>query len=196
VITDYTSLKAAIADFSHRSDLTNYLDDFIQLAEERISSVLKVSEMEASETGTLSSITLALPADFADLRSLTITDTYKHCPLYLGADGISSKYDPTSGMPNYYAIIGSNIQFNRPPNAYTYKLDYWQNPPAITNTNTTSTVLTNYTGVYLYGCLVEVAWYTKNDADIQRYTTKFNELVDISNKRGRAQGGPMRIVNG
>jgi hypothetical protein len=196
VITDYISLKAAIADFSHRADLTNYLDDFIQLAEERIASVLKVREMESTATGTLSSITLALPADFASMRLLTITDTCKHCPLYLGADGINSKYEPTSGMPNYYGIVGSNIQFERPPNAYTYTLDYWQKPPAITGTNTTSSILTIYTGVYLYGCLVEVAWYTKNDADIQRYTTKFNELVDIANKRGRAQGGPMRIVNG
>jgi len=196
-INDYSSLKQALADWSHRSDLSSYMDDFIKLAEDRLGTDLKVRELETSATGTLSSISLALPSDFGVLRRFTIVDTGKQSPEMIGADGLRTKYDPASGMPKYYAIIGSNIEFNRnPDSAYTYVLDYWKKPPAITSTNTTSDVLTNHPGVYIFACLTELAFFTKNDADAARYQGKYAQYLNMANQNARQQGGPMRVVNG
>ena len=195
-ITDYASLKTAISDFSHRADLTSYLDDFIKLAEERLASTLRVRELETQATGTFSAITEALPADFAALRRLTIVSSFRHSPVNIGADGLRTKYKEGTGLPSYYSIVGSSLEFDINPSGYTYELDYYKKPVAITSTNTTSDLLTNYPGIYLYSCLVEVAWYTKNDQDIQRYTAKLAELVDSANKRSRPDGGPLQIVTG
>ena len=197
MITDYASLKAAIADFTHRADLTSYLDDFIKLAEERLASDLRIRELETSESGTLSGITLALPSDFAQFRRLTIKTTTHFTPEMIGADGLKTKYQTAAGLPMFFALVGSNIEFNRSVDAaYDYTLDYWKKPVAITSSNTTSSVLTAYPGIYLYACLVEAAWFTKNDQDITRYSAKYSELVNFANLRGRPQAGPMRVVNG
>lgn len=192
-ITDYASLRTAIADFSHRDDLTAYLDTFIALAEERLAKDLRVPEIEASATGTLSGITLALPSDFSVLRRLTIETTTKYQPINVGADGLRRKYDSANGVPGYFSIVGSNIEFNRTPDSgYAYTLDYYKRPTAITSTNTTSTLLTNRPAVYLYACLLETAWFTKSDGDISRYQNKYLELLGLANRT--RQGGPMQIV--
>ena len=196
-IIDYATLKTAIADWSHRSDLTSYLDDFIRLAEQRMSGELHVRELEATASGSLSGITLALPADFAQMRRFTITTTTKYSPEMIGADGLRSKYQSASGVPDYYALVGGNIEFDRAPDAtYAYALDYYKKPTAITSANTTSTLLTAYPGIYLFACLVEVAWFTKSDADIGKYTQKYQEQVSLANRVGKPSGGPMRVVNG
>ena len=133
-ITDYASLKTAIADWSHRADLTSYMDDFIRLAEQRMSGELRVRELEATATGNLSGVTLALPSDFAELRRFSITTTGKYSPEMIGADGLRSKYQTASGLPDYYALVGGNIEFERTPDsAYAYALDYYKKPVAITS---------------------------------------------------------------
>ena len=197
MITDYASLKAAIADFTHRADLASYLDDFIAMAEERLASDLRVRELESTATGTLSGLTLALPSDFAAFRRFTIQTTAQYTPEFIGPDGIKAKYQAAAGLPAFAAIVGANIEFNRSVDAaYAYTLDYWMKPVAITSGNTTSTVLTNYRGLYLYACLLETAFFAKNDADVARYSAKYRELVDFANSRGKASGGPLRIVRG
>lgn len=194
-LANYTDLKTAIASWSHRSDLTSNLDDFIALAEERMAGDLRVRELEDSATGTLSGVTLALPADFAQLRRLTINTTTPYTPEMIAPDGIILKHDST-GLPGYYALVGSNIEFNRiPDSAYSYTLDYWKKVPALTSVATTNDVLTNYPSVYLFACLIESAWFTKNDADMQRYMAKYRDAVALANGRSRLVGGPMRIVS-
>lgn len=192
-VTDYSSLRTAIADWTHRADLTAYLDTFISLAEERLAQDLRVRELEASASGTLSGITLALPADYARLRRLTIQTTTKFQPVNIGADGLRTKYDSANGVPAFFAIIGSNIEFNRTPDSgYAYVLDYYKRPTAITSSNTTSTLLTAHPNLYLFACLLEAATYTKNDADMNRYGAKYQSMLALANRS--EQGGPMRVV--
>lgn len=195
-ITDYSGLVQAVKDFAHRSDLTNYMDTFIGLAEDRMAHDMRVRELEATTTGTLSGITLNLPADYRAMRRFTIDTTTKYSPEIIGADGLRSKYTVGNGIPNYAAIVGSNIEFNRTPDsAYTYTLDYYTNPEALTSTNTTTDMLTRYPGIYLYSTLMEVAIFTKNDQDFARYGAKYRELVNFANHSAK-QSGPMRIVRG
>jgi len=197
MITDYASLKASIASWTHRDDLGDVMDEFIAGAESRMASELRVRELETTASGTLSGITLALPADFAALRRLTIASTTKYSPEYIGVDGMRSKYIQGNSMPSFYTLIGGNIEFNcTPDSAYAYVLDYWKKPTAITSTNTTSTLLTAYPLLYLYACLMQSAFYTKNDKDLARYTGLYKDSLNLANGVAKAQGGPMRIITG
>lgn len=197
MITDYSSLKTAITDWSHRSDLSSYMDDFIKSAEQRIATDLRVRELETSTSGTLSGITLALPSDFASLRRLTIATQVKYEPESVGANGLRRFYDSSNGLPTYYAIVGSNIEFNRTPDSeYAYELDYYKKPTALTASNTTNDIITTYPNIYLYACLIEAGYFAKNDSDIQRYTDKYRQILEFTNRVGREQGGPMRVMAG
>ena len=54
-ITDYASLKTTIADYLHRSDLSDaIIANFIQLGEVRLNRNLRVLQQEATATLTLS----------------------------------------------------------------------------------------------------------------------------------------------
>ena len=197
MITNYTTLKSSIESWSHRSDLTSVLDDFIALAEQRLDTDLQVRELEASATGNLSGATLALPADFSKFRRLTINTTTKYSPEYIGAEGLRSRYSSSNGMPKYFAIVGTNIEFDRTPDStYSYTLDYWKEVPALTAVAPTNDILTEYPGVYLFACLREVAAYTKSDSDMQRYQLKYQQYLELANSRSYQTGGPMRVVNG
>jgi hypothetical protein len=197
MITNYTTLKSSIESWSHRSDLTSVLDDFIALAEQRLDTDLQVRELEATATGNLSGATLALPADFSKFRRFTINTTTKYSPENIGADGLRSRYSSSNGLPKYFAIVGTNIEFDRTPDStYSYTLDYWKEVPALTAIAPTNDILTEYPGVYLFACLMEAAAYTKSDSDMQRYEVKYQQYLGLANSRSYQIGGPMRVVNG
>lgn len=197
MITNYTTLKSSIETWSHRADLTSVLDDFIALAEQRLDTDLQVRELEATATGNLSGATLALPADFSKFRRFTINTTTKYSPENIGADGLRSRYSSSNGLPKYFAIVGTNIEFDRTPDStYSYTLDYWKEVPALTAIAPTNDILTEYPGVYLFACLMEAAAYTKSDSDMQRYQLKYQQYLELANSRSYQTGGPMRVVNG
>ena len=50
-LTNYTGLKASIADFINRDDLTSVIPDFISLAEAQINRDIRHWKMEARSSG-------------------------------------------------------------------------------------------------------------------------------------------------
>lgn len=52
MVNDYATLQAAIADELARSDLTNVIPTFIQLAEADFNRQLRTRQMQALVTGT------------------------------------------------------------------------------------------------------------------------------------------------
>ena len=67
----YANLKTEIANYLNRSDLTSYLDTFIDLAESRLARDLRVREMEAVDTSitTVSGTqSYTLPTGYLEMR--------------------------------------------------------------------------------------------------------------------------------
>ncbi|BCV06200.1 MAG: hypothetical protein CM15mV128_010 [Caudoviricetes sp.] len=64
-LTNYTTLKASIANWLNRSDLTDEIaDDFIKLTEADFNSKLRIRKMITQVSITIDSETESLPADF------------------------------------------------------------------------------------------------------------------------------------
>ena len=59
-LTSYSGLKASIADWLNRSDLTNQIDDFIGLAEADFNAKLRIRQMEQIDAITIDSETETL----------------------------------------------------------------------------------------------------------------------------------------
>ena len=72
-LTSYTTLKASIANWLNRSDLTDEIaDDFIKLTEADFNSKLRIRKMITQVSITIDSETESLPADFLQVRDFYI----------------------------------------------------------------------------------------------------------------------------
>lgn len=196
-LNNYANLKAAIKDWSHRTDVDVYVDDFITLAEKEfyfnLDSPLRVREMEALDTSACSTSDrfLALPTDFLESRRLDLTiSSQRYTIQYETPDQVF--IESVSGAPERYTIT-SRIEFNRQPDqAYVTNLQYYQTLNALDSTNTTNAILTKYPNIYLYGSLWALFQWARNDEEEAKYYQKFIRAVDganVSSQRGRYGSG-------
>ncbi len=65
-LTTYTELKASIADWLNRTDLTTTIPDFISLAEAQIERTLRTRQMIVRANASFDSEYGAVPADFLE----------------------------------------------------------------------------------------------------------------------------------
>lgn len=165
-----------------RSDLTAQIPDYITLAEKKILKVGKIRplEVETALTGTPSSDEIALPSDFENpiaLWDTTDSPRAKLNQLYPEA----LPMDTSIGRPDFWAVDGTNIKFERPLDAaYTYALRYAQKF-ALTTGNPTNYVLTEYPDVYLYGALVEGFNDIFGDDRAAMWQQRFRSAIEVMN---------------
>lgn len=182
----YSGLKAAVANFSGRDDLTAIMDDFIDLVEEQIyfnsDAPLRVRQMEARTTltGTGGSRFLALPADYLANRVLLIENGNTPLEVRYSAPAALTLYD--SGAPQYFTIT-SQIEFDRElDSAYDFQFQYYLKPTALSSSNQTNDILTNYPSIYLFGCLSQVYDYGTEDQLAEQYYQKMIRAIKGANK--------------
>lgn len=173
-ITTYTELQTAVASWLHRD--VDQIVDFITLAEQEINARLdsRVGEVDASLTATPSSRYITLPTGY--IRPLQLWCTYydpRREVLYVTPQDLITS--TSESYPTQYTINGASIEFNYPPDvAYTYTLKYKKRYDiASTSTND---ILTNYTGIYLYGSLVNSCMLTREDE--LKFERRFENLLD------------------
>tara|TARA_R110000851_G_scaffold97428_4_gene211145 strand:+ start:1648 stop:2268 length:621 start_codon:yes stop_codon:yes gene_type:complete len=184
-ITTYTELKAAIADFLNRDDLSATVPTFISLAEADIQRRVRHWRMEKRSTAELDTQYSAIPADFVEVIRMYITsgDTK---PLELISQGElldrKRKNLNTSGSPSYYAITAGEIEvFPVPDGTYDLELYYIARIPALSDSNASNWLLERYQDAYLYGSLVHSAPYLKDDARAQMWAALYQSAVDAIN---------------
>ncbi len=181
-ISTYSELKTAIANYSHRSDLSGRDDEFIDSFEAKLNRRLKIRAMEASATGNMVSgtATLALPTDFMEVRSVTFnpTSTSLRKLEYITPEQAESFGFVSNGEPQYYTFVGGVFRFYpTPDSAYAYTLRYYKKITDLDGTDTTNYVLTNFPDVYLYGCLVEYCIWAADDQGAARWKVLLDEAM-------------------
>lgn len=167
-ITNYTSLKQTLLDYSKRQDVLDMLDLFIDLCEADIALALRVPEMDTSASGATSTTVryASLPTRMAEMRQVLIT--VDDVQLEMDASNINDmRICESAGVPTEY-IITSRFEFNRVSDqTYTLTYQFYQNPAPLDSTNSTHTVLTTYPMLYLSGCLRHLFHWAKNTEDAQ-----------------------------
>lgn len=184
-ITTYTELKAAIADFLNRDDLSATVPTFISLAEADIQRRVRHWRMEKRSTAELDTQYSAIPADFVEVIRMYITsgDTK---PLELISQGElldrKRKNLNTSGSPSYYAITAGEIEvFPVPDGTYDLELYYISRIPSLSDSNASNWLLEQYQDAYLYGSLIHSAPYLKDDARTQMWSALYQGAIDAIN---------------
>lgn len=169
-IVDYPSLQQAILDFSHRADLSAYVDYFIQLGETRIyRDILDqnmgagIRLMETALSGTIDATagTVAVPADYLALKTMRIQDG-NGCVstlVYKDPEWIYAQYPDRTPqcIPSYVARdLGVFIFGPSPDSAYNVSGTYWNQATALTTDNTTSWMTTGCPDVIFNACMAEL----------------------------------------
>lgn len=190
----YSGLKASVADFLNRSDLTATIPDFITLAEGQMHRrfVGRVKQgmpyprrifQRADAAFAQSTEFIAVPDDFSGPINLVLDGTPEIVLDYLEKDNFddwkASGTNVTDDVPKYYTVVNGEFQFFPVMDqAYTAELTYLLRFPALSNSNTTNWILTDYPDAYLYGALVQSAPYLKDDARLTAWGTLFMEAID------------------
>ena len=68
IITNYSTLKTAVADFMARDDLTTFIPNFIENAERKLYRTLNLRNEETALSVSISSGVATVPSDFKMLK--------------------------------------------------------------------------------------------------------------------------------
>lgn len=181
-LNNYSNLKAAIIEWSHRDDITTLVDDFITIAEQEMYNnpteplIVREQEFRATADTTLDSRFLALPDRFNRIRRILIDDK-STTPDQYELRYYTPEVLPTiscSSMPQGFTIT-SQIEFNCPADAvYNVAMQYYAHHLPLDSTNSTNDVLTNYPNIYLQGAL----WATHRwSGDFEKAQIAYNDFI-------------------
>lgn len=179
--TNYTELKAAIAVWLNRTDLTDVIPGFIKVAEAQISRRLRRSTMRATVTVAAESYNLS--ADVAELRSLRLvtSDTRKDLPITICTPEILDSHRAVwsaIGRPRYAALVGGSLLLVPVPDqAYSMEISYFPKLIPLSLSNLTNIVLTEAPDLYLYGSLKASAPYLEHDERIPVWNAGFETAL-------------------
>lgn len=182
-LTTYDGLKASVADWLNREDLSAVIPDFIELAENRIFHELRAPLNEKTIILTLSSEGYAtLPSDFLESKDVF----WNYNPLSRISLTQLHSYVPVSGQsPEHFARETYRLRFF--PNPTVLETDeirmiYYYDPGRLTSVNTSNVVYAGAPELYLYATLAEASTYLGSDSSRweQGYQTAIGRIMQHS----------------
>lgn len=186
----YTGLKASVASFLNKTNLTASIPDFIALAEavmsREITSIGQVdnyADVEIGEEG------WRLPCSADEIASVT----YSGNPLtYLSPDRVG---EVVSTNPGFYTVDGQVLRL-APTGTVTIRLTKSFCP--LSDSVACNWLLREHPDVYLYGALLQAAPFLRDDDRIPVWRSFFVSAIDSINQREirRQIGGVLRVQSG
>lgn len=203
-ITNYTELKASVADWLNRADLTAQIPDFIALAEARFNRTIRTRDMIKRDTATTSNQFVPVPSDWLGTYQLELDPMTTGTPWenlrYISPDEASlMKARSAVGPTRAYTIIDGKFELIPAPNynsttgtaTVNLTLTYYSKIPVLSDTNTSNWLLTKAPDLYLYSALLNAAPYLANDERIavwsQMVSAVYDELIADSDRAERSR---------
>ncbi len=191
-ISTYSELQDSIKRWIDRDDLSGQIADAILLFESWANHNLRVSQMEATSTITLTSNAGTLPTDFLSARRVRSNASPIRDLEYADPAWIADNYPSTAtDLADYYTIIGSTIS-TAPPSTSDILLNYYQKIPALADNVSGNWLLTNAPGAYLWGSCLQLAPFIDDDARIATWGQLLDREIaslkasDVLGRHGRA----------
>lgn len=189
MITTYSELQTAIAQWLHRTDLTSVIPDFIELTEEKLNRYLRTKDNELALSPTaIVNNRVTIPATAVAIKSLWL-DGYEGSPLT--AQTLETVIaNGTQGLAAMYAWQGTELVFD---GTGTVEGVLYQEIPALTISNTSNWVLASAPSLYLFGALFEANLYVKSMDEAMMWKSRFDQVLAEVNSAS-AQGlysGPL-----
>ena len=166
MINDYESLKASIAGWLARADLTSAIPDFIALGESWINRELRVRQMLKTVTGDVDvDGRFLLPADYLEMVGVS---GYRH-----------GQMEPLDNR--YFIVDADSVRLSGTTGAYAFS--YWARIPALSDAAPQNWLILSEPGIYLYSALVEATPYIQDDARSAAWAAKLGKLTGSLNAK-------------
>jgi len=195
-ITNYSELKAAIADFLNRDDLASVIPTFIRLGEDSIGRDLRHTRQEKRVQAVLDERYENLPTDYLEMRRATLDDGSQL--RLISSDDMADmrvKSGDISGKPKYYFITADQIEFYPTPDGgNTVTLLYYAHIPHLDATNDVTWLLQSNSDIYLYSALMHTAAYLQDDQRLTLWASLYKSAVDKLNQnseKAQYSGSPL-----
>lgn len=194
-LNNYSDLKATVADYLNRDDLTNQISDFIDLAQKRLAKRFR-------DVGTISSANPTTPF-FLKYQDAYIYGSLMEAEPFLGADarvqlwtGLYDRAvaeiripDTNANLSNYSGLKAAISDWLDRPDidgavpsfielAESKLKRKFKGITALSNSNTSNDFLASYPDAYLYGSLVEAEAYLKDDARMPLWAALYDKSVN------------------
>lgn len=186
-LANYADLIAAIPTWANRTDLTARLPEFVSLAEARMASDLTTRALETVQTVAITAGVASLPADVQSVRGVKVVGARIPAVKITSEERLEDlETSLYQGEPTYGAFVGRTI-VTYPAITGTLQVRGKCRVPPL-QTNSTNWVMTNYPNVYLFGCLIEVAAYLRDEAGARGWEARYGQAVSQANDAFNYQG--------
>lgn len=194
-ISTYAELKAAVLDFSHRGDMSGRVANFIALCETDMQVRCKLEQFEGNSTVTVTAGAGSLPAGFSGMRSCYWDGNLDRPLKYVTPDLLDAKRQGASGDGVYYTISAGQI-LTAPAGDGSLVMRYTARFTALSDVDTTNTLLTNYPDAYLHGSLMQLHSFANDDKAAAKAATLFEaaiERIKTDNRDRRYAGVSLEV---
>lgn len=193
-LSNFTELKAAIADLANRTDLTNQIIDAITLAEAEMQVDCKLIEFETDSSITITAGVGNLPTGFLGMRAAYWNGNPKQALTYTTPDRFNALRNSTGDTPSWYTISGSTIRVNEGATGTLIAMCNIKFT-ALSGSNASNAILASFPNAYLYGALKHVAVVTDDDTKLQKFGLLFNAEKERikKNNSDRRYAGPLQV---
>ena len=201
-ISNYAELQTATANWLDRTDLTDRIPEFIDLAESTFNRTIRNHRMiTKNDSYSLDSRYVNLPPDTLEVIRIVVDVNPQITLQYLTPEEIAEMRSSTStGRPQYYTVIGGStnqIELLRSPDqTYTSSIVYYTKIPALSDSATTNWLLTNNPDIYLFGTLVEAFPYLMNDERMPMWNARLDKALNelkLQGEREMHTGSSLRM---
>lgn len=178
----FTNLKASIADWLNRSDLTNVIPDFISLAEAQLNRELRHYKQQEKATALIDTQYSATPPDWLQTVRFHLNDDNATLLKQTSPEEIAKLRNDNSnsqGKPEYFAHVSNLIEvWPTPGSSYTGEILYYAKIPALSSSNETNWLLTMSPDIYLFGSLLQASPYLQNDERMAVWGTSYQNALN------------------
>jgi len=198
-ITNYGTLKTAIADTLDRQDLTAAIPSFVRLAEAQFNRRIRSHRQIARGSLTIDTQFEALPADWLETIRITMDANPIRVLTQTSLDDLTRYRTATDNTPNapvYFAHTGTDIElFPTPSTSYTAQITYYAKIATLSADGDTNWLLANHPDAYLYGALSHSAPYLKDDTRLAVWSALLGQAIsEIEEENAAARfGSPLRM---
>ncbi len=178
VITDYATLQTAIADYLARSDLTTFIPNFVQNAENKLYRTLNLRNEETALNVAISSGTATVPTDFKALKFAYFDGSPIHILEWVPLNKLYEEHPVRTNQqtPCLISREAGNFIFGPASKDGTLRGVYYAKQDPLRTTDG-SWYVVNAADVLLYGALLEAKPFIKDDPRIPIWLEFFRDGV-------------------
>jgi len=202
VITDYDTLRTAVADYMARSDLSGYIPNFVQNFEERF---LRDPHnwgrwMESALSVTIASNVAAVPSNYLGMKTAYISGQTRQPLKRVSLEQLYSRFPRNGGAstPAYFARNGENFEFGPVGSDGLVMVGTYYAKPTLLRSDSDGInwLITNAPDLCLYGALLEAQPFLMNDSSIAVWQSFYRDAVEAYRRQQTEEdyGSPMVVV--